>query len=226
MSTDSEGRPLSDDGQWAWNGTEWVPAAGGGAAPPASGDSGDAGATMIAQSPFAGGGAPGGQPGFGAPSAPPADTPGYGGGQGYGSTPGAAPGYGSTPGAAPGYGGAPGYGTPTPQKSRTPLIVAVVSGVVIIIAVVLILIFTLGGSHSLAGKYTCTAKNQSGSAAITFNSGNTYALSDQGQGGTFTKSGSTVKFNGGSLNGLSAKFDSDKNNLTFSFQGIALTCKH
>ena len=30
MSTDSQGRPLSDDGQWAWSGTEWVPAAGGG----------------------------------------------------------------------------------------------------------------------------------------------------------------------------------------------------
>ena len=57
MSTDSQGRPLSDDGQWAWNGTEWVPAAGGpaGVTSVGSAPAQDVGATMIAPSPFAGG---------------------------------------------------------------------------------------------------------------------------------------------------------------------------
>jgi hypothetical protein len=127
MSTDSQGRPLSDDGQWAWNGTEWEPAGGGvaetatfdkpavepesahpGAAaePPAE----DVGATMIAPSPFAGGfpasapDAPSGGQRYG--SAPEANAPGYGGAQpGYGQT----PGYGQ-PAATPDYGQQPAYG--------------------------------------------------------------------------------------------------------------------
>jgi hypothetical protein len=60
MSTDGQGRPLSDDGQWAWNGTEWVPAAIGGAVPaPIESDvAADPGATVIARSPFTRGGSP------------------------------------------------------------------------------------------------------------------------------------------------------------------------
>ena len=29
MQQDDQGRPLSDDGQWVWNGTEWEPSGGG-----------------------------------------------------------------------------------------------------------------------------------------------------------------------------------------------------
>src|SRR6185437_14412135 len=119
MSTDSQGRPLSDDGQWALNCTEWVPA-GGAAEDSAAAGSGqpetaagppseDVGATMIAPSPFAGGfpaSAPGGGQGYG--SAPDAEAPGYGGG--------AQPGYGQPAGQQGGYGHAPGYGQPAGQQ--------------------------------------------------------------------------------------------------------------
>lgn len=239
MSTDSQGRPLSDDGQWAWNGTEWVPAAGGAAPTPPADSVSDAGATMIAPSPFApgqspadqqqyGGGAPvAGQQGYGGAPTPgygAAPTPGYAGVSGYGGAP--APGYGGAP--APGYAGSPGYGTPpAAQGSRKKLIIGLI-GVLVVVAVVVVLVIALGGSKkkALAGTYKCTAPKQSGSASVTFNAGNKYALDQGGTGGSYTKSGSTVTFNGGSLNGIHGTFDGKANKVTFTFQSFPLTCLH
>jgi hypothetical protein len=169
MQQDDQGRPLSDDGQWAWNGNEWVPATGG-AAPngPGAGNGGQE--TLVSTRPDLGGspagyggpagpqqgyGAPGtGQgygtpaPGYGQPAQPGGfGQPGYGqpggpGGGGFGSGP-----YGGAP-----YGGAPygGYpGGPTPGTggggNRNKLIAGVVGALVVIAAIVVVLVLTLGG---------------------------------------------------------------------------------
>jgi hypothetical protein len=237
MSTDGQGRPLSDDRQWAWNGTEWVPAAGGAADPPAPGSEGDMGATMIAPSPFASGGAPaGGQPAYGSflePSQSPAAQSPAGGGSdapGFGGFPGPdVPSVGGFPGpGTPGFGGAPGgYGAPpAPRKSRTPLIAGIAGGLVVIAAVVVILIVTLGGGKSAArGLFTCTAPNVPGSATIALSGGNKYALSDNGKSGTFTKSGSILTFHGGSLDKGTGTLSGGSKTLKLSFSGRSLTCK-
>ncbi len=248
MSTDSQGRPLSDDGQWAWNGTEWVPAVGGaepaaaesqGAAPEPAGSppAEDVGATMIAPSPFAGGfppagGSPGAAGGYGSTpegNAPGGGQPGYGGAQpGYGqqSGYGQQPGYGATPAGAPGYGagGPVGYGPPAQGASRKRLIIGIV-GVVVIAAVVVVLVLTLGSKKSsLNGAYKCTIPGQVGTGTITL-SGSKYTLSDQGKPGTFTRSGDTLTFSGGSLDKSKAKYDSGAKTLKLTLEGITLTCK-
>ncbi len=242
MSTDSQGRPLSDDGQWAWNGTEWVPAAGGATTPAA--DEGDSRQTMIAQSPLAGG-PPAFGPGSGdTPSGAP--TPGHGGAPAAAQAPGyggAAPGYGSTPGAgapggpggpgdfgaAPGYvGGGAGYGAPPQQKSRTPLIAGIIGVVVVIVAVVLVLVFALGGdskSSSLSGAFKCSVPGSSDTGTITFNSGGKYSLSDNGKSGNFTKDGDKVTFSGGSLDKAAGTYDSGAKTVKITFSGATLTCK-
>jgi hypothetical protein len=258
MSTDSQGRPLSDDGQWAWNGTEWVPADGAAAAQAgqaqpdtAAPPSEDVGATMIAPSPFAGGfpgSEPGGGQGYG--GAPDAGAPGYGGAQpgygqpagqpgGYGQAPGYGqaagqpdygqqPGYGAAPvGGAPGYGaGAPGgYGGPPQQKSNKRLIFAII-GVLVIAAVVVVLILTLGGGKKsgLNGAYKCTIPGQSGSGTITL-SGSKYTLSDKGKPGTFTRSGDTLTFSGGSLDKDKGTYDAGAKTLKLGVEGVSLVCK-
>ncbi|HEX4017153.1 MAG TPA: hypothetical protein VHX15_10485 [Frankiaceae bacterium] len=253
MSTDSQGRPLSDDGQWAWNGTEWVPAAGGPAEPEAEAGgpapAADVGATMIVQSPFQSG-APGAAPPSGTPPTEYGQAPGYGqqppgyGQQapGYGQSPGygQAPGYGQTPGyeqqgygQAPGYeqqgyGQTPGYGIP-PQsqgKSRKPLIIAIV-GVILIAAVVVILVVALGGSSkkNVSGAYSCTAAGQAGTGVITFKSGDNYTLNEGGTGGKFAKSGSKVTFSSGDLKGITGDLTNGDNTLTLTFNKANLTCK-
>jgi hypothetical protein len=214
MSTDSEGRPLSDDGQWAWNGSDWVPAAIGSTAPSAGGSE-DAGATMIAQSPYSGSGAPpGGQPGYGAPSTPPAGGPGYGGGS---------PGYGSP---APAYGGAQGFGAPPPKSNRTRLIVMIVSGAVIVIAVVLILVFTVGSSDkktSVNGAFSCTSPGASGSGTITFTGGNVYALSGGADGGAYSIKGDKLTFQSGTLKSVVADLSNSKT-LSFTYNSDKYNC--
>jgi hypothetical protein len=239
MSTDSQGRPLSDDGQWAWNGTEWVPAAGGPPEPEAIGaaPAEDVGATMIVQSPFAGG-VPGAAPqanvpGYGGAQPGPAQPPGYAQPQGYGQ----APGYGQSPGYAsgapvsygtPGAAAAPGsYGVPPQQpKSRKPLILVVI-GVLLIAAVVVVLVVTLGGSSkkSVSGAYTCISTSRAGTGIITFKSGGTYTLNQGGTGGNFSRSGSHVTFASGDLKTLSGTLSNGDNTLTLTFRGLPLTCK-
>ncbi len=223
MSTDSQGRPLSDDGQWAWNGTEWVPAAGGADAAQAAVTPEDAGATMIAPSPFAGGG----QPGFGgAPAAEPSG--GYGGAPGYGG--GSTPGYSGDQGFPPagGYGGAPGYGGgPAPQKSNTTRIALIIGGIVVIAAIVVVLIITLGGSKkssaSPSGKFTCRVPGSTQTGTITFN-GSNYSLSDKGKSGSFAVAGTKVTFAGGSLDKATATYTKSSHKVAISFQGATLTC--
>jgi hypothetical protein len=112
MQQDDQGRPLSDDGQWVWNGTEWEPATGGGAAPGAGGVSDGGQETLVSNRPDFGGG-PGqqggyGQPGYGQPGQ---GGPDYGQQQGYGQ-PGQPGGYGQPGQPQQGFGGAPGYGQP------------------------------------------------------------------------------------------------------------------
>lgn len=218
MSTDSQGRPLSDDGQWAWTGSEWVPAAYGGAFPetPQTGATEDARETMIAPSPFAGGGPAAGGYG-GTPQTPLGEAPGYG--AGYGGT----PGYG-TAGAAPGYAG--GVGAPPPQKSRTPLIAGIVGAVVVIAAIVVILIVTLGSSSKKGpnGAFTCTVVGQSGSGVLTFVSGKTYTIT-QATGGAYSRDGDKVTFKTGDLKNTTGTFNSGAKTFNFTFQGNNYTCK-
>ncbi len=237
MSTDSQGRPLSDDGQWAWNGTEWVPATQAPPPGPATPQepAGDPNATRIGANPFAGGAAPagagspqGGQPAGGYGSAP----GGYGSAPGgYGGAPG---GYGSAPGgygSMPGYDAAAGYGSPygappgSAPKSRRPLVLGLIGGLVVVAAVVVVLILVLGGNDKkkLAGAYACSAAGQTGT--LTVSSGNQYSLSDGGQGGTLTRDGDKVTFNGGSLDGTVANFDSSNDVLSFPFRNTTLTCR-
>ncbi len=263
MATDSQGRPLSDDGQWAWNGTEWVPANDPGLSAPAPGsaadapatpstpasDEPDAGATMIAPSPFAGGtpgqGAPAGygstppaaqgasQPPYGSPAGP-SGAPGYGSQQapGYGN----APGYGGTPPAA-GYGAAPGgFGAPAaPPKSKKPIILAVI-GVLVVVAVVLVLVLVVfkGDDKSSTatqpgGKYTCDVAGQDLAAkdkpAITFKDGGAYDLSGSGDSGKYSVAGGTVTFTGGDLNGISGQYDGSTKTVKLKYKTFDLTCK-
>jgi hypothetical protein len=229
MSTDSQGRPLSDDGQWAWNGTEWVPAAGGPAEPEASAAAPveDVNATMIAPSPFAGGipgAAPqGGAPGYG--SAPPAFGQAQGQAPAYGQA--QSPGYGQAPGYPASAPGAPaGYGVPPQTKSRRPLILAI-AGVLIIVAVVVVLIVALGGSSkkTVKGAFSCSAPGTAGTGVITFNSGGKYTLNNGGTGGSFTSKGSTVSFQGGDLNKITGAVSNGAKTVKLPYRGAQLTCK-
>ncbi len=223
MSTDSQGRPLSDDGQWAWNGTEWVPALGGPSEPEAGGSvpAEDVGATMIAPSPFAAGSpgaAPqGNAPGYGAAQPDHGQAPGYGQAQGYGQ----APGYGL---GAPG--GPVGYGVPPQPKSRKPLIIAVI-GVLVIAAVVVVLVLTLGGSSTktVKGAFTCTAPGATGTGVITFNTGGKYTLNNGGTGGSYTTKGSSVTFQGGTLDKITGTVSDGAKTVKLTLQGSLLTCK-
>jgi hypothetical protein len=214
MATDSQGRPLSDDGQWAWNGTEWVPAAAGAPAAQGSSVEADPGATMIAPSPLAAGAQPAAQ-----------QQPAYGGAPGYAAAPG---------GAAPAY-GAPGgppasYGVPPQQpRSKKPIIIAII-GVLVIAAVVVTLVLTLGGNNETssakpAGDYKCTVAGQSGSGTITFNDGGGYQLSDGGKSGKWHIDGKNITFTDGSLNKATAVYDKAAKTVTITFSGEKLDCK-
>lgn len=222
MSTDSQGRPLSDDGQWAWSGTEWVPAAGGGE-PTGPSEPQDMGATIIAPSPFAGGvpGAPAEQPPYaGTPQPPQGGTPSYG-------TP--SPGYGATPGygePAAGYGGAAAYGTSAPKKSRRPLIFGLLA-ILVIAAVALGLVFGLGGNSKKGpvGAFTCTAVGETDTGKITFPGNDAYTLSGGGTAGKYTRSGDTLTFTSGSLEKATGNFDSGAKTLKILIQGQTLSCK-
>lgn len=222
MSTDSQGRPLSDDGQWAWNGTEWVPAAGGpaGAEPAATAGAGaaeDVGATMIVQSPF-----PGGVPGAPQAATPPA---GYGQAQGYGQPAFEQQGYGQVPGYGP---GAPGYGVPpqTQQKSRKPLILGAV-GVLVIAAVVVILILTLGGSSKKdpTGAFKCSAPGTTQTVTLTFQSGHTYSLSQGGTGGAYTRKGDVLTFTSGDVKPGKGTISNGGKTITVTGGSVTVTCK-
>ena len=72
---------------------------------------------------------------------------------------------------------------------------------VVIAAVVVVLIVSLGGSKKsgLSGAFKCTVPGQSGTGTITFNSGNKYTLSSGGTGGSYTRSGNTITFTSGDL---------------------------
>jgi hypothetical protein len=223
MSTDSQGRPLSDDGQWAWNGTEWVPAAGGGVSQPEA--AADPNATMITPSPFAAGGAPA----AGAPAPGYAETPAYGAAPGYGAAP--APGYGAAQPDAVGF-GAQGYpggaGAPPPhQKSRKPLILGIVGGLLVVAVVAVVLILTLGKSSDSGpkGAFKCSVPGSADTGTITFNAGKKYALSDQGKPGSYTKSGDKLTFTGGSLDKSTATYNKSAKSVVLSIQGQSLTCK-
>ena len=226
MSTDSQGRPLSDDGQWAWSGTEWVPAVGGSQPPEPQ----DMGATIIAPSPFAGGVpvAPAGEqpPYAGTPQPPQGGTPSFGAPfPGYGAVPGAAatPGYGDP---AAGYGGAASYGTPPQQKSRKPLLLGLI-GVLVVAAVAVALVFVLGGGSkkkNLAGVFTCTVAGQSETGKVGFTGSDGYTVSG-GSAGTYTRSGDALTFTSGSFAKGTAVFDSSANTLKILFEGQPINCK-
>jgi hypothetical protein len=216
MSTDGQGRPLSDDGQWAWTGTEWVPAALGSG--PSPGQPADRNATIIAPSPFAAGAGPGaGQAGYGSASI--ANQP----AQGYGATP---AGYGATPSgyvvAAPA-----GYGAPLPAaRSRKPVFIGI-AAVVGLVAVAVVLIVTLVGSKKSGplGAFSCTAPGRTGTGVITFKKGNVFTLDDDPVQRAFVKSGDRLAFNGGQLNGIVATYDSGAKILRMTLSGELLTCK-
>jgi hypothetical protein len=198
MSTDGQGRPLSDDGQWAWNGTEWVPAAMGGGIPPLAASSAfaDPNATVIAASPFP---AAGGQPTFGS---------------------GAAPGY----GADSGFGGA--GAPPAAQGSRRKLIIGIAAAV-IVIAVVAVLIVTLSGGKKAAfpGAYVCTKPGSSETGIVTFQSDGRYTLNRNGKAGTYVKTGNSVVLSGGTLDKDTGVYNPSNKTVTIPDQGSSLTCK-
>ena len=209
MSTDGQGRPLSDDGQWAWNGVEWVPAAIGGAVPPPA--AADPNVTVIAPSPFARGpAAPVSQssypePGYSAATPNFGSTPGYGAGQPQNAIPGA---------------------PPTGTRSSKNRLIAI-AAVVIIVAVAIVLIVTLTGgkkSSGLAGAYTCKVPGTAQTGVLTFNPGEKYALSENGKSGTYTLKGDTVTFIGGSLNKAVGSYDRSAKTVKITFLGATLTC--
>jgi hypothetical protein len=236
MSTDGQGRLLSDDGQWAWTGTQWVPAALSSGPSPAPTD---ANATTVTPSPFAAGGAPGaGQPGYGSASI--ANQPGQAYGApapGYGGAP--APGYGSAP--APGYGGpvpvygrapvygspVPGYGTAPPAGRSRKTVIIGITAVVVTVAVAVVLIVTLVGSKKSGplGAFSCTAPGREGTGLITFKKGNIFTLGDDAAARTYVKSGNKLALHGGELNGTIATYDSDAKTITMTVGGSLLTCK-
>jgi hypothetical protein len=213
VSTDSQGRPLSDDGQWAWTGAEWVPASVGGAHMPAgfadaSGD--DPNATRISPSPFARGGAGDvvSQSGY-------AGAPFGNAGAAFGETP------------VPVYGKPVGYGTPPGQpRSRRPLILGIVA-VVVAIAVAAVLIVTLTGSTKSGplGAFSCTTPGTSGTGIITFKKGNLFTLGDDSTERKYTKSGDKVTFKAGELSGVVATYKSGSKTLTMTIRSNVLTCK-
>ncbi len=221
MSTDSQGRPLSDDGQWAWSGTEWVPAVGGeipadatgAGAPqaPASGDADDVGATRIIQSPFTGASSAGET----YVGAPPTDQTAV-----AGPPAAAAPAAASETPKGPGWDAVP----KAPKNSRKTVIWLIV-GVLVIAAVVIILVFTLGGGGNKgpSGAFKCTTPNVSGSGTITFTSSTDYTLSDGGKGGKYSFSDNKLLFTSGSLANTTTTYRGKTFQLTV--QGQNLTCK-
>jgi hypothetical protein len=223
MSTDGQGRPLSDDGQWAWTGTEWVPAAlssGPSPVPPV-----DPNATIVGPSPFAAGGAPeAGQAGYGSASIANQPEQVYGGPApvAYGATP---AGYGGTP---PGYGGTPaGYGAPPPPaRSRKPMIIGIAS-VVVLFAVAVVLIVTLTGSKKSdpSGAYVCTVPGTPDTGTVTFKPGKNYTLSDQGKPGTYTRKSNTLTFKDGGLDKAVGTYDKSAKTVKITLKGVTLTCK-
>jgi hypothetical protein len=223
MSTDSQGRPLSDDGQWAWNGTEWVPAAGGPAEPAAAAFGApveDVGATMIVQSPFP----------SGAPGASQGDAPSYGSAQteygpaaGYGQ----APSYAQAPGYGAGTPGVPGsYGIPPPTKSRKSLIIAII-GVLLIAAVVVVLIVVLGDSSKKdpTGAFKCTAPGTTATITVTFATGQTYSLTDGGTGGKYTRKGNALTFTSGGIKDAHGQLSNGGKTITVTDGSATVTCK-
>jgi hypothetical protein len=230
MSTDGQGRPLSDDGQWAWTGTEWVPAAL--SSGPSPVQPVDPNTTIIGPSPFAAGGAPeAGQAGYGSASIANKPEQVYGGPKpvGYGATPagyGATPaGYGATP---PGYGAAPaGYGAPPPPtRSRKPLFIGI-AVVVVLVAVAVVLIVTLTGSKKSdpSGAYVCTVPGTPETGTVTFTPGKNYTLSDQGKPGTYTKKSNTLTFKDGGLDKAVGTYDKNAKTVKITLKGVTLTCK-
>lgn len=162
MSTDRYGRPLSDDGQWAWNGTEWVPAGTGANSASASGAGRDETPTVISAIPYAGGPPPavgtpppGGPAHDVAPQTPNPVTPDY-----------ARPAYGGAPSA-----GAPGYGTgPAAARSRRKLMAALAAVLVVIAAGVVAVVLALQPSKppTPAVPASLTAISQKGAIGLTW----------------------------------------------------------
>jgi hypothetical protein len=195
MSTDGEGRPLSDDGQWAWNGTEWVPAAIGGAVPaPTENDvAADPNATVIAVSPFARGSAPE----VNQPGAPPAKKDSYkaliisivaaviiiavvailvvtlSSDKKSAASP-----------------------APSPSASAGP-----------------------------AGTYVCTAPGSTDTGTITFNAGMQYSLSNEAKPGTYAETGVNLTFAGGGLDRATGTYTADAKTVQVVFNSLTLTCK-
>jgi hypothetical protein len=214
MSTDGQGRPLSDDGQWAWNGTEWVPAAIGGAVPVPQAwaepepepESFDPNATVITRSPFAREAAPDevSQPGF--PATPLVAQP-YDPTQGYGVAP------------QPAKGG---------RSFFTPRIIAI-AAVVILVAAAIVLIVTLTGSKTKEaagplGIYVCTVPGSTDTGSVTFESGGHYALSN-GKSGTYTQSADKLTFKAGDLDQATGLYTSDNQTVKITYKTVTLTCK-
>jgi hypothetical protein len=245
MGTDGQGRPLSDDGQWAWTGTEWVPAALG--AGPAAGHPIDPNATIAGPSPFAAGASPeAGQPTYGETSIAHQPGPAYGGapaGYGgpsaptYGGAPagytGAPAGYGVAPGPPPYGAAAPGYGVYPPQiptttsaRRRKRLVIGI-SSVIVLVAVAIVLIVTLTHSKKSGplGAFSCTAPGTPGTGTITFKKGNVFTLEGDPAPHTYVRSGDRLTLQGGELNGVVATYDSGSKTLEIPLTDRTLTCK-
>ena len=202
MSTDGQGRPLSDDGQWAWNGTEWVPAAIGGSVPvpvpepEPEPEYDDFNATVITRSPFAREAAPSevGQP------AEPA--------QGYG------------------------FATSSPAARSsvfTPRIIAIAALVIIVVAAI-VLIATLSSSQTKSeptipvGAYSCTQVGTAGTGRVTLQAGGHYTLSN-GRSGSYTESGSRLAFTNGDLDQAVGVYAGDSHTIKITYKTFLLNCK-
>jgi hypothetical protein len=196
MSTDGQGRPLSDDGQWAWNGTEWVPAAIGGAveAPIESGVAADPAATVIAMSPFA----RGGSPEVNQPGTPPAQKD-------------------SRKALIISIVAAviviavaailvvtlssdkKSAASPTPSSPA---------------------------SAGPAGTYVCTAPGSTDTGKITFhNPGMTYSLSNEAKPGTYAETSMNLTFAGGGLDRATGTYTADAKSVQVIFNSQIITCK-
>ncbi len=94
-------------------------------------------------------------------------------------------------------------------------------------AVVVVLVFVLGGSSKKGpvGAFTCTVPGASETGKITFTGSDAYSLSGGGTAGKYTRKGDTLTFTSGSLNKATANFDSGAKTLKIVIQGRTLTCK-
>ena len=195
MSTDGLGRPLSDDGQWAWNGTEWVPAAIGGAVPaPTENDvAADPKATVIAVSPFARNGGPE----VNQAGAPPAKKDSH----------------------------KALIISIVAAVIVIAVVVILVVTLSSAKKSAASSASSPSASAGPAGTYVCTTPGSTDTGKITFNPGMTYSLSNEAKPGIYAETGVNLTFAGGGLDRATGTYAAEAKTVQVVFNSLIITCK-